>query len=101
TKVGRFLGELCHALTGGFGISFQGVGLGSACAEPEGRSDLFAHLKPEYLKRRPEDFVNPRSIGARPALADAPATDDGSATDGSATAGPATDGPPTAEPATP
>lgn len=63
TKAGRFMADLCHALTGG--ASF--MGLFSMCAEDTARSDLFAHLKPEYLRRRPEDFVNRRpNLDAEP-----------------------------------
>jgi hypothetical protein len=47
-KVGRFVSELCHALTGGFGLFGMSV-----CAEDNARSDLFAHIKPDYLKKRP------------------------------------------------
>jgi len=60
TRIGRALADLCHALTGGVGVGFGPFALFSACAEDNARSDLFAHLKPEYLKRRPEDFVTRR-----------------------------------------
>jgi len=54
TRFGRKLAEICHALTGGFGVGFQGFALFSACAGEGGRSDLFAAIKPEYLKVVPD-----------------------------------------------
>jgi hypothetical protein len=49
TRAGRWLGELCNALTGGFGI----LGSIAVCADGEIYGQLFAHLKPEYMKKRP------------------------------------------------
>jgi hypothetical protein len=54
TRFGRKLADICHALTGGLGISFQGHALFSLCAAPGGRSDLFAAIKPDYLKLVPD-----------------------------------------------
>ena len=54
TRFGRKLAEICHALTGGFGVGFQGFALFSGCAAEGGRSDLFAAIKPEYLKVVPD-----------------------------------------------
>jgi hypothetical protein len=50
----RKLADICHALTGGFGVAFQGFALFNACAAEGGRSDLFAAIKPEYLKVVPD-----------------------------------------------
>lgn len=50
TKVGRWLSEMCHTLTGGVSV----MGFFSLCAQETGRSDLFADAKPDYLKIRPE-----------------------------------------------
>lgn len=55
TKLGRKLVELCNALTGGFGVAFQGFGLFSACASPDtGPSGLFPEVRPAYLDLMPE-----------------------------------------------
>jgi hypothetical protein len=54
TRFGRKVAELCHALTGGFGVSLQGHSLFSLCAASDGRSDLFATIKPDYLKLVPD-----------------------------------------------
>jgi hypothetical protein len=55
TKLGRKLAELCNALTGGFGVAFQGFGLFSACASPsDGPSGLFPEVRPAYLDLMPE-----------------------------------------------
>jgi hypothetical protein len=54
TRFGRKLAEICHVLTGGFGVGFQGFALFNACAGEGGRSDLFAAIKPEYLKVVPD-----------------------------------------------
>ena len=54
TRFARKLADICHALTGGFGVSFQGFALFNACAGEGGRSDLFAAIKPEYLKVVPD-----------------------------------------------
>jgi len=48
TKFGRWFSELCNTLTGGFGLFGASV-----CADNEAQSDLFAVIKPEYLKKRP------------------------------------------------
>jgi hypothetical protein len=53
TKVGRWLSEMCHTLTGGVSV----MGFFSLCAQETGRSDLFADAKPEYLKMRPEELT--------------------------------------------
>jgi hypothetical protein len=55
TKFGRKLAELCNALTGGFGVGFQGFGLFRACASPDGGpSGLFPEVRPAYLDLMPE-----------------------------------------------
>jgi hypothetical protein len=55
TKFGRKVAELCNALTGGFGASFLGFGLFSACASPDGEpSGLFPEVRPAYLDLMPE-----------------------------------------------
>jgi len=54
TRFGRKLVDICHALTGGFGVSLQGHRLFNLCAAPGGRSDLFAAIKPDYLKLLPD-----------------------------------------------
>jgi hypothetical protein len=55
TRLGRKLAELCNALTGGFGVGFQGFGLFSACASPDwGPSGLFPEVRPAYLDLMPE-----------------------------------------------
>lgn len=55
TRVGRKLAEICNALTGGFGVSFFGFGLFSACASPDtGPSGLFPEVRPAYLDLMPE-----------------------------------------------
>jgi hypothetical protein len=54
TRFGRKVAELCHALTGGFGVSLQGHSLFSLCAASDARSDLFAAIKPDYLKLVPD-----------------------------------------------
>lgn len=49
TRVGRALGELCNALTGGFG--FFGM---SVCARPKNRpTGLYPEVLPEWLKLMP------------------------------------------------
>jgi len=55
TKIGRKLVEICNALTGGFGVAFQGFGLFSGCASPDGGpSGLFPEVRPAYLDLMPE-----------------------------------------------
>jgi len=54
TRFGRKLAEICHVLTGGFGVALQGHVLFNLCAAEGGRSDLFAAIKPEYLKLEPD-----------------------------------------------
>jgi hypothetical protein len=55
TKFGRKLAEFCNALTGGFGVAFQGFGLFKACASPEsGLSGMLPEVRPEYLDLMPE-----------------------------------------------
>jgi hypothetical protein len=55
TRFGRKLAELCNALTGGFGVGFQGFGLFSACASPDSEpSGLFPEVRPAYLDLMPE-----------------------------------------------
>lgn len=55
TKLGHKLVALCNALTGGFGVGFQGFGLFSACASPDdGPSGLFPEVRPAYLDMLPE-----------------------------------------------
>lgn len=49
SRFGRWLSELCHTLSGG-GFGFFGA---SVCAEDQARSDLFALIKPDYMKKRP------------------------------------------------
>lgn len=67
TKFGRKLVELCNALTGGFGVGFQGFGLFSACGSPDsGPSGLFPEVRPAYLDLMP-DCVDTRDTA--PALA--------------------------------
>jgi hypothetical protein len=49
TKFGRALGELCNALTGGFGLFGMSV-----CARPENRpTGLYPEVLPEWLKLTP------------------------------------------------
>jgi len=63
TRFGRKLAEICHALTGGFSVAFQGFALFNACAAEGGRSDLFAAIKPEYLKVVPDCTTDlPREV---------------------------------------
>ncbi|MBN1237776.1 MAG: hypothetical protein JXB36_04700 [Gammaproteobacteria bacterium] len=50
--VGRRITALCDVL-GGIGLSLQGFGVGSLCAEREAYT-LFAEIKPNYLRARPE-----------------------------------------------
>lgn len=47
---GQRLARLCNALTGGFGL----MGLVAFCADHQETAKLFAHLKPAYLRARPE-----------------------------------------------
>jgi hypothetical protein len=55
TRLGRKLVEFCNALTGGFGVAFQGFGLFSACASPDdGPSGLLPEVRPAYLDLMPE-----------------------------------------------
>ena len=55
TRIGRKLAEFCNALTGGFGVGFQGFGLFSACAKPDDEpSGLFPEVRPAYLDLLPE-----------------------------------------------
>jgi hypothetical protein len=55
TKFGRKLAEFCNALTGGFGVAFQGFGLFSACGSPDNEpSGLFPEVRPAYLDLMPE-----------------------------------------------
>jgi hypothetical protein len=55
TKLGRKLLDFCNALTGGFGVAFQGFGLFSACAQPDDEpSGLFPEVRPAYLDLLPE-----------------------------------------------
>jgi hypothetical protein len=54
TRLGRWLADTCNALTGGgIGLAFNGLTFGSLCAEDRARSDLFADIKPDYLKSLP------------------------------------------------
>ncbi len=71
TRIGRKLAEFCNALTGGFGVAFQGFGLFSACASPDGGpTGFFPEVRPAYLDLMPE-CVDTRDTA--PALAlDAP-----------------------------
>jgi hypothetical protein len=50
SKAGRWIGELCNALTGGFGIIGTGI---TVCAGGEIYGKMFAHLKPDYMRKRP------------------------------------------------
>jgi hypothetical protein len=55
TKFGRKLAEFCNALTGGFGVAFQGFGLFNACGRPDNEpSGLFPEVRPAYLDLMPE-----------------------------------------------
>lgn len=51
SRLGQRLAQLCNELTGG-GLGV--MGLASLCADEEALPKLFAHLKPEYLRARPE-----------------------------------------------
>ncbi|MFO7285259.1 MAG: hypothetical protein LOD94_01180 [Gammaproteobacteria bacterium] len=51
SRLGQRLARLCNELTGG---GFSVLGLASLCADEEALPKLFAHLKPEYLRARPE-----------------------------------------------
>jgi len=63
TRFGRKLADICHALTGGFSVALQGHTLFNLCAASGGRSDLFAAIKPEYLKVLPDCTVDlPREV---------------------------------------
>jgi hypothetical protein len=53
TRAGRWIGEKCNRILGGISV----FGLVSLCASDDTPSDLFESIKPEYLKRRPEEFV--------------------------------------------
>ena len=53
TRVGRAVAELCNALTGGFGVGLNGIGVATFCAEGGESAKLFAHIKPAYLRSRP------------------------------------------------
>lgn len=50
TRFGQRLARLCNELTGGFSL----MGFAAVCADQEALPKLFAHLKPEYLRARPE-----------------------------------------------
>lgn len=49
SRAGRWVAEKCERITGGVSI----FGLLSLCAPNNARSDLFASIKPRYLKARP------------------------------------------------
>lgn len=54
TRVGRFAAELCNALTGGFGLGGILSPLGiTMCADEAIYGTYFAHLKPDYMRKRP------------------------------------------------
>lgn len=54
TRVGRFAAELCNALTGGFGLGGILSPLGiSVCSDEAVYAKYFAHLKPDYMRKRP------------------------------------------------
>lgn len=54
TRFGRALGELCHALTGGFGIGLLGFNVMSACANADSGPDPDSPIRPETLKWLPD-----------------------------------------------
>jgi hypothetical protein len=55
TAFARKLIDFCHALTGGFGLGFQGHTFFSLCAKPNDEpTGLFPEVMPEYLKLKPE-----------------------------------------------
>lgn len=68
TRFGRKLSELCNALTGGFGVSFQGFNLFTACAYADSGPDLDSPIRPETLKWLPECTRSPGD--ARPTIDD-------------------------------
>jgi outer membrane biosynthesis protein TonB len=48
------LAEICNALTsGGIGLGFNGLRLGTACTEPGPTADFFADLRPDYMNMLP------------------------------------------------
>lgn len=55
TKFGHKLASLCNALTGGFGVAFQGFGLFTACASPNDEpTGLFPEVRPAWMDLKPE-----------------------------------------------
>lgn len=64
------LAEICNALTGGLGIGFQGLDLGSACADPGPMADYFADVRPEYMNKLPVCTQN-EALAALGAIYDA------------------------------
>lgn len=59
TRTGRWLGDVCNALTGGVGV----FGLLTLCVEEQERPRYYSHLKPQYLTSRPEcEEIEPQSV---------------------------------------
>ena len=55
TRFGHKVSELCNALTGGFGVGFQGFHLFDACGGPDDEpSGLFPEVRRAYMDMLPE-----------------------------------------------
>jgi hypothetical protein len=75
TRVGRALSDFCYALTGGFGVAFQGHTFFSLCARADSGPDLDSPIRPETLKWLPECV--PAPVEETPTLDDPGAADVG------------------------
>jgi hypothetical protein len=53
SRFGNRVAELCNALTGGFGISLFGFGVGTVCADAGPEADFFADIRPAYMNSLP------------------------------------------------
>ena len=64
----------CHALTGGFGISFFGFGGIALCAEAGPGADFFADIRPAYMESLPvcvetrDPLLNPEGSNEFPTI---------------------------------
>ena len=65
---------ICNALTGGLGISLQGLGVGTLCADPGPGADFFADLRPAYMESLPvcvetrDPLLNPEGSNGFPTI---------------------------------
>jgi hypothetical protein len=71
TRFGHKVSELCNALTGGFGVGFQGFHLFDACGGPDDEpSGLFPEVRRAYMDMLPEcaesEPENPELAAAAP-----------------------------------